>query len=69
VIGAGEVIFDSDGKNIVDFSQGLGKNTNNKVKNLAVYMGLQIAHSRSIQALTVIEGSDIVISVSFKPMK
>jgi ribonuclease HI len=45
----------------VDFSWGLGKNTNNKEETLVVYMGLQIAHSRNIQALTVIGDSEIVI--------
>jgi ribonuclease HI len=57
----GGVIFDSDGQKVSNFSHGLGKNTNNIAKTLAMYMGLQIAHSRSIQALTVIEESEIVI--------
>jgi ribonuclease HI len=59
--GARGVIYDSDGQKVVDFSWGLGKNTNNRAKTLAVYMGLKIAHLRSIQALAVIGDSEIVI--------
>jgi hypothetical protein len=34
VIGAGGVIFESDGKNVLDYSWGLGKTTNNIAKSL-----------------------------------
>jgi ribonuclease HI len=61
VAGAGGVIYDSDGQKVVDFSWGLGKNTNNRAETLAVYMGLKIAHSRSIQTLVVLGDSEIVI--------
>jgi ribonuclease HI len=61
VAGVGGVIYDSDGQKVVDFSWGLGKNTNNREETLAVYMGLKIAHSRSIQTLVVIGDSEIVI--------
>jgi len=57
----GGVIFDSNGQKVTNFSWSLRKNTNNRAKTLAMYMGLQIAHSRSIQALTVIGDSEIVI--------
>jgi ribonuclease HI len=67
VAGAGGVIFDSDGQNIVDYSWGLGKTTNNKVESLAVYMGLQIAHSRNIHILTILGDSELVIKT--KPFR
>jgi ribonuclease HI len=61
VAGAGGVIYDSDGQKVVDFSWGLGKNTNNRAETLAVYMGLKIAHARSIRSLVVLGDSEIVI--------
>jgi ribonuclease HI len=61
VAGAGGIIFDSDGQKIVDYSWGLGKTTNNKAESLAVYMGLQIAHSRNIHNLTVLGDSELII--------
>jgi ribonuclease HI len=61
VAGAGGVIYDSDGQKVADFSWGLGKTTNNRAETLAVYMGLKLAHERSIQTLTVIGDSEIVI--------
>jgi len=45
VAGAGGFIYDSDGQKVVDFSRGLGKNTNNRAKTLAVYMDLKISHA------------------------
>jgi ribonuclease HI len=57
----GGVIYDSDGQKVADFSWGLGKTTNNRAETLAVYMGLKLAHERSIQTLTVIGDSEIVI--------
>jgi ribonuclease HI len=50
VAGAGGVIYDSEGKKIVEYSWGLGKATNNIEDILAVYMGLNLAqeeHSNS----------------------
>jgi ribonuclease HI len=61
VAGAGGVIYDSDGKKQSDFSWGLGKATNNRAETLAVYMGLKLAHERSIQTLIAIGDSEIVI--------
>jgi ribonuclease HI len=61
MVGAGEVIYDSGGQKVVDFSQGLGKNTNNRAETLVVYMGLKMAHARSIQTLVVLGDSEIVI--------
>jgi hypothetical protein len=61
VAGAGGVIYDSDRQKVVDFSQGLGKNTNNREKTLAVYMGLKISYERSIRSLVVLGDSEIVI--------
>jgi ribonuclease HI len=59
--GAGGVIFDSDGQNILDYSWGLGKTTNNRAESLAVYMGLQIASSRNLHELTVLGDSELII--------
>jgi hypothetical protein len=58
---AGGVIYDSDGQKAVDFSWGLGKATNNREETLTVYMGLKLAHERSIQTLIATRYSEIVI--------
>jgi len=60
-VGAGEVIYNSGGQKVVDFSRGLGKNTNNIEETLTVYMGLKIAHAQSIWTLVVLGDSEIVI--------
>jgi ribonuclease HI len=61
VAGAGGVIYDSEGKKIVEYSWGLGKATNNRAEILAVYMGLKLAQERNTQTLTVLGDSEIVI--------
>jgi ribonuclease HI len=61
VAGAGGVIIDSDGQNILDYSWGLGNTTNNKAESLAVYMGLQIARSRNLHELIVLGDSELII--------
>jgi ribonuclease HI len=61
VAGAGGIIYDSDGQKVVDFSWGLGKNTNNRAETLAMYMGLKISHAQSILSLVVLGDSEIVI--------
>jgi hypothetical protein len=40
---------------------GLGRPLIIKQKSLAVYMGLQIAHSRNIHNLTVLRDSELII--------
>jgi ribonuclease HI len=59
--GAGGVIIDSDGQNILDYSWGLGNTTNNKAESLAVYMGLRIARSQNIHELIVLGDSELII--------
>lgn len=61
VAGAGGVIFDSEEKQIVDYSSSLGQITYNKAEIITVYMGLNLAHEMSIQTLTVLGDYEIVI--------
>jgi ribonuclease HI len=58
---AGGVIYNSEGKKLVDYSLGLGKTTNNKAEILASYMGLKLAQEWNIQTLTVLGDSEIII--------
>jgi ribonuclease HI len=61
VAGAGGVIYDSEGKKLIDYAWGLGRTSNNKAELLAAYMGLKLAQDLRIQALTVLGDSEIVI--------
>jgi ribonuclease HI len=45
----------------LDYSWGIGKTTNNRAKILAVFMGLQIANSRNLHEITVLEDSELII--------
>jgi ribonuclease HI len=61
VAGVVGVIYDLEENKIVEYSWGLGKETNNKVEILTVYMGLNLFRERNIQTLIVLGDFEIVI--------
>ena len=61
VAGSGGVLLDSSGKIVLNFSWGLGQNTNNIAKILAIWKGLAQSRRLSIKKLVFIGDSRIII--------
>ena len=59
--GSGGVLLDYSGKIVLNFSWGLGKNTNNIAEILAIWQGLNQARRLSIKKLAIIGDSRIII--------
>jgi hypothetical protein len=58
---AGGFIIGSDGKNILEFSWGLGQTSSNNVEALAFYMGMCLALERNITRLVAIGDSELIV--------
>ena len=59
--GSGGVLLDRSGKIVLNYSWGLGQNTNNTAEILALWQGLAQARRFSIKNLAVIGDSRIII--------
>ena len=59
--GSGGVLLDYSGKIALNFSWGLGQNTNNIAEILAIWQGLNQARRLSIKKLAIIGDSRIII--------
>jgi ribonuclease HI len=53
--GVGGVLFDPRGNQIMEYSWNLGVTTNNKAEAYALYIGVQLAKKRQINALNIVE--------------
>jgi len=56
-VGAGGIIFYSKGKMVSQFVWGFGRSTNNQVKFLALWKGLEIASDHKSTKLNVFRDS------------
>ena len=61
IIGAGGVIYDSNGNKQIEYAQGLGRATNNGAKWYVAIKGLELAREIGIEEMSIIGDSLIVI--------
>jgi ribonuclease HI len=64
--GAGGVLFDPRGNQIMEYSWNLGVTTNNKEEAYAMLMGIQLAKKRSISELNIVGDSKNTICYFIK---
>ena len=59
--GAGGIIFDTGRKPVVSFAWGIGRKTNNEVKWLALFLGIDLVQKENINRIIVFGDSKQII--------